>query len=216
VRRLALLLAVALFAATGCDTGSDSDSAAEEATTTTPSVTATAPAQPSLPTGESGRKYTRGELSRIALQPSDAPRGMRYTRAESGPKTLEEIGVLLNTQTRELRSLGYRAVYDAIFDSRDVRLASRIWLFNAARGAQRWLASTESQSLAVAMQPISAPELGDGSWAAGGNLNGNDVITHAFRTGNVVVVMTLSTQTARLSPSDALAAAQKAVSRAHK
>jgi hypothetical protein len=141
---------------------------------------------------------------------------MRYTKAESGLKTLEEIGVLLNTQTRELRRLGYRAVYDVIFDSPDVRLASRIWLFDEPRGAQRWLASTESQSLAVAMQPLSAPELADGSWAAGGNLNGNDLITHAFQTGNVVVVMTLSTQTARLSASDALAAAQKAVSRARK
>src|SRR5918999_3333095 len=154
-----LLLAVALLVATACDTGSDSDS---DSTAEPPSPTQTTPAaQPSLPT-PSGRTYTRRELPKIALQPSDAPRGMRYTRAESGPKTLEEIGFLLNTQTRELRSLGYRAVYDAIFDSRDVRLASRIWLFNAARGAQRWLASTESQSLAVAMQPISAPELADG------------------------------------------------------
>jgi hypothetical protein len=213
-----LLLAVALLVATACDTGSDSDSdsTAEPPAPTTPSPTQTTPAaQPSLPT-PSERTYTRRELPQIALQPSDAPPGMRYTKAESGPKTLEEVGVLLNTQTRELRSLGYRAVYDATFDSRDVRLVSRIWLFNAARGAQRWLASTESQSLAVQMQPISAPELADGSWAAGGNLNGNDVITHAFRTGNVVVVMALSTQTARLSPSDALAVAQKAVSRARK
>jgi hypothetical protein len=141
---------------------------------------------------------------------------MRYTKAESGPKSLEEIGILLNTQTRELRSLGYRAVYDAIFDSPNARLASRIWLFEEARGAERWLASTESQSLAVQLQPLSAPPLADGSWAAGGNLNGNDVITHAFRTGNVVVVMTLSTQTARLSQSDALAAARKAASRAQR
>jgi hypothetical protein len=216
VRRLALLLAVALLAATGCDTGSDSDSdsAAEEATTTMPSVTETAPAQPSLPTADSGRRYTRGELPKIALQPSDAPRGMRYTRAESGPKSLEQIGILLKTQTRELRTLGYRAVYDSIFDSRDIRLASRIWLFAEPAGAQRWLASTESQSLAVALEPMSAPRLADGSWAAVGNLNGNDLITYAFRTGNVVVVMTLSTQTARLSPADALAAARKAVSRA--
>lgn len=216
MRRFVLLIAVAVLAAAGCDTGSDSDSepTAEPPTTTmTRSPTQTTPAaQPTEPE----RRYTRRELPRIALQPSDAPRGMRYTRAESGPKTLEEIGVLLNTQTRELRSLGYRAVYDSIFDSPNARLASRIWLFKEARGAERWLASTESQSLAVALQPLSAPPLADGSWAAGGNLNGNDVITHAFRTGNVVVVMTLSTQTTRLSQSDALAAARKAASRAQR
>jgi hypothetical protein len=214
VRRFVLLLAVAVLAAAGCDTGSDSESEpTAEPPTTTRSPTQTTPA--AEPT-EPERRYTRRELPRIALQPSDAPRGMRYTKAESGPKTLEEIGILLNTQTRELRSLGYRAVYDSIFDSRNARLASRIWLFKEPQGAERWLASTESQSLAVQLQPLSAPPLADGSWAAGGNLNGNDVITHAFRTGNVVVVMTLSTQTARLSPSDALAAARKAASRAQR
>jgi hypothetical protein len=140
---------------------------------------------------------------------------MRYSRSESGRKTLDEIGVLLDVQTKELRALGYRAVYDAFFDATksDLRLASRVWLFEDARGAERWLARTESNSLAVALQPIAAPTLADGSWAAGGNLNGNDLITHAFRAGNVVVVQTLSTHTQKLAPDTALAAAQKAVTR---
>jgi hypothetical protein len=140
---------------------------------------------------------------------------MRYSRAESGRKTLDEIGVLLDTQTNELRALGYRAVYDSIFDATksDLRLASRVWLFEETRGAERWLARTESNSLAVALQPISAPRLADDSWAAGGNLNGNDLITYAFRSGNVVVVQTLSTQSQRLAHADALAAAQKAATR---
>jgi hypothetical protein len=203
--------------ATGCDTGSDSDSASEQTTTPPPSVTppaATPPAQPATP-NEDGPTYTLAQLSRLALQPSDAPRGMRYSKAESGRKSLDEIGVLLDTQTNELRALGYRAVHDSIFDATksDLRLASRMWLFRETRGAERWLARTETNSLAVALQPISAPRLADDSWAAGGNLNGNDLITYAFRSGNVVVVQTLSTQSQRLAQADALAAAQKAATR---
>jgi hypothetical protein len=203
--------------AAGCDTGSDSDSAGDQTATPPPSVAppaATPLAPPATPTAP-GPKFTPDQLSRLALQPSDAPRGMRYSRAESGRKTLDEIGVLLDTQTNELRALGYRAVYDSIFDATksDLRLASRVWLFEETRGAERWLARTESNSLAVALQPISAPRLADDSWAAGGNLNGNDLITYAFRSGNVVVVQTLSTQSQRLAHADALAAAQKAATR---
>jgi hypothetical protein len=214
VRGLVLLVSVVALAAAGCDTGSDSDSADEQQTTTTPPVSSVSPPGPAA----SSRVYTKADLRRVGLQPSDAPRGMRYAKAESGPKQLDEIGILLDTQTKELRSLGFRAVYDVIFDGTksDLRLASRIWLFSGARGAQRWLDRTEGNSLAVQLQPISAPTLADGSWAAGGNLNGNDLITHAFRVGNVVVVQTLSTQTATLSQSDALAAAQRAAARAQR
>jgi hypothetical protein len=222
VRRLAVLLTTVALVAAGCDTGSDSDdSASEQPTTTTqPAVTppaTTPPAQTAVPT-QPERTYSTRQLSRLALQPTDAPRGMRYTKRESGRKTLDEIGVLLDTQTNELRRLGYRAVYDSIFDSieSDLRLASRLWLFEDVKGAERWLARTESNSLAVALQPISAPRLADDSWAAGGNLNGNDLITHAFRAGNVVVIQTLSTQSQALAPATALAAAQKAVTRVNK
>lgn len=219
MRRLVPFLASVALVAAGCDTGSDSDTANEQTTTPPPSLappTSTTPAQPApaLP-NDPERKYTLDQLSRIALQPSDAPRGMRYSRSESGRKSLDEIGVLLDTQTKELRRLGYRAVYDAIFDATksDLRLASRVWLFEGTRGAERWLARTETNSRAVALQPISAPRLADDSWAAGGNLNGNDLITYAFRSGNVVVVQTLSTQSQRLTHDDALAAARKAATR---
>jgi hypothetical protein len=226
VRLLALLLAMAALVAAGCAGGDDdSESAGEQsppaATTTAedaPAPNVPLPATTTAPSAEQGRTYTRAELPRLALQPSDAPSGMRYTRAESGRKTLFEVGIALNTQTRELRRLGFRAVYDAIFDSTksDLRLATRTWLFRASSGAERWLERTRGNSFAVALQPVQAPRLADGSWAARGNVGGNDIISHAFRAGNVVVLVTFSTQSVRLSEAVALAAARKAVTRVRK
>jgi hypothetical protein len=221
VRLLALLLAMVALVAAGCAGGDDdSDSAGEEppAATTPPAEAPGATVPPAGTTTEAlpgGRVYKRSELPRLALQPSDAPKGMRYTKAESGRKTLFEVGVALNTQIRELRGMGFRAVYDAIFDSTrtDLRLATRTWLFRGASGAERWLERTRGNSFAVALQPVQAPPLADGSWAARGNVGGNDIISHAFRAGNVVVLVTFSTQRAQLSEADALDAARKAVTR---
>lgn len=160
--------------------------------------------------------FTRADLPKLALRPSDAPSGMRYTRAESGHKVLADVGIALDTQVNELRALQFRAVYDAIFDTptADLRLAARLWLFRQPGGASRWLERTRANSVAVALEPIQAPSLADGSWAARGSVGGSDVITHAFRSGNLVVVMTFSTQRRPLSEADALATAQRAVSRA--
>ena len=222
MRLLALLLAVAALVAAGCAGDDDSESAGEEsppaATTTAdeaPAPNVPLPATTTAPSAEQGPIYTRAQLPRLALQPSDAPSGMRYTKAESGRKTLFEVGVALDTQTRELRRLGFRAVYDAIFDrpNADLRLATRTWLFRAASGAERWLERTRANSFAVAMEPLQAPRLADGSWAARGNVGGSDIISHAFRAGNVVVLVTFSTQRVRLSEADALAAARRAVTR---
>jgi hypothetical protein len=222
VRRVALLLTTVAFVAAGCAGGDDDDSAGNEPPpATTP--TAEAPAATAPPAGtttetpatEQGRIYTRSELPRLALQPSDAPKDMRYTRAESGRKTLLEVGVALNTQIRELRGMGFRAVYDAIFDATksDLRLATRTWLFRRPSGAERWLERTRGNSFAVALEPVQAPPLADGSWAARGNVGGSDIISHAFRAGNVVVLVTFSTQRVQLSEAEALAAARRAVTR---
>jgi hypothetical protein len=207
VRLLALLLAMAALFAVGCAGGDDdSDSAREEspgATTTAPSATT------------SDRVYARAELPRLALQPNDAPPGMRYTKVESGPKTFDEVGLLLDADVAEVRSLGLHAIYDVIFDSKrsDVRLASRLWLFRKAAGARSWLAKTENDAATFQFQRVAAPHLADGSWAARGNAVGSEVITHAFRAGNVVVVVSFSTQSRTLSEADALAATRKALRR---
>lgn len=216
MRRLAVLLAAAAFVAAGC-ADDDSGSAREDSPETTPTeVTPTVAPPPAATVTEPERLFTRADLPKLALRPSDAPSGMRYTKAESGHKALADVGIALDTQINELRQLQFRAVYDAIFDtpSADLRLASRMWLFRQAQGASRWLERTRANSFAVALEPIQAPSLADGSWAARGSVGGSDVITHAFRSGNLVVVVTFSTQRRPLSEADALATAQRAVRRA--
>jgi hypothetical protein len=211
------LLTLAALLAAGCAGGSES--AREQPARTTESVATESEPQPGTteqaPATGRPALYTRADLPRLALQPSDAPDGMGYTKAESGAKTLSDAGLVLEDQIAEVRRLGFRGVYDSIFDARgsDVRLASRIWLFSGPSGARRWLEKTRSDSTAFALVPFSAPLLADGSWAARGNLGGSDVISHAFRAGNVVVVLAFSTQTVTLSGPDALAAARTAVAR---
>jgi hypothetical protein len=211
------LFAAVLLVAAGC-ADDDSDSAQEEVPepTTQTEVTPTVTSPPAATVTEPEQLFTRADLPKLALRPSDAPNGMRYTKQESGHKALADVGIALDTQINELRALQFRAVYDAVFDTpaSDLRLAARLWLFKQTGGASRWLERTRANSFAVALEPIQAPSLADGSWAARGNVGGNDVITHAFRSGNLVVVMTFSTQRRPLSEADALAAAQRAASRA--
>ncbi|MEX0673882.1 MAG: hypothetical protein WD067_03850, partial [Gaiellaceae bacterium] len=147
-------------------------------------------------------------------QPSDAPAGMRYTKADSGPKTLLDVGIVLDDQVAQIQGMGIRGIYDATFDSKttDVRLASRIWLFAEADGAERWFEKSRTESELYGFEQITVPRLGQDSWAARGNV-GAAVVSYAFRTGNVVVVTTYSTQSQELSESDAIAAAQKAEAR---
>jgi hypothetical protein len=140
---------------------------------------------------------------------------MRYTKAESGPRTLFDVGIILDEQVAQIRKLGFRGAYEVIFDSTtiDLRLATRLWLFDKPAGAKRWLAKSKDDSILFQLQPLDAPQLGDESWAAGGAVGGSAVISHAFRSGNLVVVVSYLTQSRELSESDALAAAQKAAAR---
>jgi len=216
VLRLVVLIALLAFPAAGCAGGSD-ESAPEQP----PAATMPASTQPPAPAPEEPAEvvpfglYTKGDLARLVLQPDDAPFGMRYMKEESGPRTFFDVGLVLEEQLAEVRKLGLRGIYDATFDSTttDLRLATRAWLFAKANGATEWLEKTKADSTLFALQPIMAPRLGEGSWAAGGEIAGNVVISHAFRAGNVVVVVTMSTQTRELSESDALTAAQKAAGR---
>jgi hypothetical protein len=201
VRFLAALVLFAALAASACSSGSDT--AADERPA----------AQETTPAAET-HLFKKAELAKLALQPSDAPAGMRYTKVDSGPKTLLDVGIVLDDQVAQIRSLGIRGIYDATFDSKttDVRLASRVWLFAEADGAERWFEKSRSESELYGFELITAPPLGEDSWAARGNV-GAAVVSYAFRTGNVVVVTSYSTQSQELSESAALAAAQKAEAR---
>lgn len=206
VRPLAALLLAAALAASACSAGSDSDDAAG-------GQPQAPPPQETTGTVET-RHFSKAELPKLALQPSDAPKGMRYTKVDSGPKTLFDVGIVLDDQLEQIRGMGIRGIYDATFDSTttDVRLASRIWLFAAPDGAERWFEKSRSEQELYGFQEIESPPLGQDSWAAEGNV-GAAVVTYAFRSGNAVVVTTYSTQSQELTVGDALAAAQRAEAR---
>ena len=209
VRSFAALLLAAALSASACSAGSDSDEAAGRAQPQPP--------PPQETTVEvSARQYLKAELPELALQPSDAPQGMRYTKVESGRKTLFDVGIVLDDQVEQIRGMGVRGIHDAIFDSTttDVRLASRIWLFAAPDGAERWFEKSRSEQELYGFQEVDAPPLGQDSWGAQGNV-GAAVVTYAFRSGNVVVVTTYSTQSQELETTEALAAARRAEARLH-
>jgi hypothetical protein len=213
VRKLVLVIMTLSFVVAGC-AGGDDDNDSESAREDSPAAT-TAPRGATTTEGSRERVYARAELARLALQPNDAPPGMLYTKAESGAKTFEEVGLLLGPDLAEVRRLGLDAIYDVIFDAEqsDLRLTSRLWLFEKPGGARSWLAKTENDAASFQFQRVRAPRFGDGSWAARGNAAGSEVITHAFRSGNVVVVVSFSTQSRTPSESDALAATRKALAR---
>ena len=204
MRAFALIVAVMALAASACSSGSDSS--AEEQPGPAQDTTSSAPAA----------HFTRDQLPRLALQPSDAPDGMRYTKEASGRMSLADVGFLIPSQINEVKNLKLRGIYDATFDAKkrtsDLRLASRLWLFADEDGARRWLDKTERDSQAFAFEALQTPPLGDDAWAGYGNLAAQ-VVTYAFRKGNLVVVTSYTTETEELSQQDALAAAEKAARR---
>ncbi len=216
MRRSLALIALLAVAAAGCNSGDDDDGDAGATTGTT--TTATTTGGTTGTSTEPERLFTKQDLPKLALPAASAPPGMTFTAPESGPKELIEVGVGLPTQLRELRALGFVAVHDAIFDSSrpqqsDLRVAERLWLFGNVSGASSWLQRTRANSFAAGLGAIQTQILGDASWAAGGSLVNTQVITHAFRVGNVVVVMTSSTERGNPPQDDALAAAQAAEKR---
>jgi hypothetical protein len=202
VRAFALILAAVALAASACSSGSDSS--AEEQP---------GPAQDTTP-AESAAHFTRAQLPQIALRPSDAPAGMHYVKESSGRQSLEDAGFVLPSQTKQLQKFKLRGIYDATYDAEntDLRLASRVWLFADADGAKRWLEKTQRDAEQFAFEPLEAPRLGQESWGGYGNLAAQ-IVTYAFREGNVVVVTSYSTQTEEISQQAALDAAAKAAER---
>jgi hypothetical protein len=204
VRTFALMLAAMALALSACSSGSDSS--AEEQP---------GPTQDTTPS-ESAAHFTKDQLPQLALQPADAPKGMRYTKEASGRQTLQDVGFIVPSQINQVKNLRLRGIYDATYDSKkrtsDLRLASRLWLFADEDGAKRWFDKTERDAQSFGFEALQTPKLGDDGWAGHGNLAAQ-IVTYAFRKGNLVVVTSYSSQSEGLSQRDAQAAAEKAARR---
>jgi hypothetical protein len=189
-----------------------------------PPPTTTQPATPPPPTPpppprQSKRIYKKSELGRILLQPRDAPKELGYVPSESGPQTLQDLFVLPR-QINGARAYGVRGAYDAVFAAKDRtsdrRISERVWLLKSRGDAKDWLAKSKDDADESDFSPIAAPPLGDESWAAGGVVQVADtgIITHAFRLGNAVFVVSMYGSRTPVSEPGALAAAKAALARA--
>jgi hypothetical protein len=145
---------------------------------------------------------------------------MRYVKSESGTKTLGQIGLILPRQIKELRSYGLRGVRDAIFaaksPSSDRVVAERVWLMGNRNSASRWLGKSKDDSVDLGFSQLAPAALGDESWAATGQANDSVVITHEFRLGNAVFVVSSYSAKEALSQPAARAAAVAAFARARR
>lgn len=212
-------LAVAATVLTGC--GGDSTSAEPAPPPPAPTAPPPAPTPPPPPAPRSP-SFKEADLAKIALGAKNAPSGLELVKEESGPMTLEDVGLILPSQTRPLRSLGFLALYDSIFAAKrqrsDQRVSQRIWLFKNQGGAAAWLAKTLEDSTALQFSPLTAPTLGDESWAAQGliQVGGGQAITHAFRLGNTIHTISMYGDVTPPSEAGALAAAQAALAKARK
>ena len=201
MRTLELIVAAMTLAMSACSSGSDSSPEEQPG-----------PAQDTTPSAPAAH-FTKNQLPKLALQPSDAPEGMRYTKEASGRQTLADVGFIVPSQINQVKNLNLKGIYDATYDSKkpnsDLRLASRLWLFADEDGARRWLDKTQRDAESFAFEALETPRLGDDAWGGHGNLAAQ-VVTYAFRKGNLVVVTSYSSQSETLSQKDALAAAEKA------
>jgi hypothetical protein len=209
-----LAFAAAALLAAGCGESSQS---AEPQPPPTPS-----PSPTPTPTPPPPPAFKKRDLARIALGPKNAPSGLVYVKDESGPMTLDDVGLVLPPQTRPLRGLGFEAIYDSIFVAKaqgsDQRVSQRIWLFRNPGGATAWLEKTREDASSLEFSPLTAPVLGDESWAAHGliQVGGGQAITHAFRFGNTVHTVSMYGDVTPPTEAGALAAAQAALAKARR
>jgi hypothetical protein len=214
---LALALVAAALLAAGC--GESSPSAEPQPPPSPSPAPSPTPPPPPAPPSPS---FKKADLPRIALGPKNAPSGLVYVEDESGPMTLEDAGLVLPQQTRPLQGLGFEAMHDAIFVAKrqrnDQRVSQRIWLFRNRGGAAAWLRKTQDDASSLQFTEVTAPPLGDSSWAAQGliQVGGGQAITHAFQLGNTVHTVSMYGEVTPPTEAGALAAAQAALAKARK
>ncbi len=221
MRRPALLALLALTSAlllAGCG----GDSTAAEPEPPPPTTAPPAPPAPPPPPAKHSPTFKKADLERIALGPENAPPGLAYVKDESGVMSLDEVGLVLPSQTRPLEDIGFQALHDSIFVSKqpgtDHRVSQRIWLFRNRGGATVWLRKTHEDARSLQFTDLKGPPLGDESWVASGliQVGGGQAITYAFRYGNTVHTVSMYGDVTPPSPKAALAAAKAAFTKARK
>ena len=82
----------------------------------------------------------------------------------------------------------------------------------------QWLDKTREDAATLQFSTLTAPPLGDGSWAAQGliQVGGGQAITHAFQLGNTVHTVSMYGEVTPPTEAGALAAAQAALAKARK
>ena len=174
------------------------------------------------PPPERSPTFKKADLERIALGPKNAPPGLAYLKEESGMMSLDDVGLVLPSQTRPLKDIGFQALHDSIFASKqpgtDHRVSQRIWLFRNRGGATEWLRKTHDDARTLQFNDLKGPQLGDESWVASGliQVGGGQAITYAFRYGNTVHTVSMYGDETPPNPQAALAAAKAALAKARK
>ena len=217
---LVLLFLVSALLLAGC--GGDSTTAEPEPPPPPPTTTAPPgpPPPPPPPQGPSPT-FKKSDLERIALGPKNAPPGLAYLKDESGIRSLDDV-LVLPSQARPLKEIGFQALHDSIFASKqprtDHRVSQRIWLFRNRGGATVWLQKTHEDARSLQFTDLEGPTIGDDSWVASGliQVGGGQAITYAFRYGNTVHTVSMYGDVTPPSPTAALAAAKAAYAKARK
>ena len=221
MRRPVILVLLALTSAVllaGCG----GDSTAAEPEPPPPTTAPPAPPAPPPPPVKRSPTFKKADLERIALGPKNAPPGLAYVKGESGIMSLDDVGLVLPSQTEPLKDIGFQTLHDSIFVSKqprtDHRVTQRIWLFRNRGGATVWLQKTHEDARSLQFTDLEGPDLGDESWVASGliEVGGGQAITYAFRYGNTVQTVSMYGDVTPPSPEAALAAAKAALAKARR
>lgn len=172
--------------------------------------------------------FTSADLPKIALQPSEAPRGTRYWEETSGPQG-KEIFAGDPRAAREATASGWRAGYAAIFVQEGYALddqeqappealfvGSYVWIFEEAEEASTDLKEYVSgYTKERGLKRLNTEGLGEDAFGGrstyGEDEGGQPWLVYAWRVGNLNLLLSIQ---GPITVTDARALAERINSRA--